>query len=227
MKAVQGSKREDRAAAMFYKRLFSTSLSRLSNIGSKPIMVPKEVDLQLAPLKKNIIKRKGRVLLTLSQLATVKGPKGELELEMPDFVQFGRDNDKLSVSVKDAENKQQRALWGTMRSLISNNIVGVTDGHLAILKLVGTGYRAAVETKDGKPWISLKVGASIPQGLLIPENLTVTSPSTTRIIVEGVDRQQVKLFAARIREFHPPEPYKGKGIYLDDEKIVLKAKKIK
>lgn len=190
-------------------------------------MVPKEVDLQLAPLKKNIIKRKGRVLLTLSQLATVKGPKGELELEMPDFVQFGRDNDKLSVSVKDAENKQQRALWGTMRSLISNNIVGVTDGHLAILKLVGTGYRAAVETKDGKPWISLKVGASIPQGLLIPENLTVTSPSTTRIIVEGVDRQQVKLFAARIREFHPPEPYKGKGIYLDDEKIVLKAKKIK
>ena len=209
------------------KRLFSSSSQRCSNIGMKAILVPQEVSIEIQPLKQSIIKRKGRSLLTLSQQAKVKGPKGELTLELPDFVVCERDHDKLTVSVKDSENRQQRALWGAMRSLINNHVIGVTDGHLSILKLVGTGYRAQVEQKDGKPFISVKVGASIQQGLFIPENLTVTSPAPTRIIVEGVDKQQVKLFAARLREFHPPEPYKGKGIYVDDETIALKAKKIK
>jgi large subunit ribosomal protein L6 len=207
--------------------MFSASALRASNIGMKPILVPAEVSFTVENMKKNIIKRKGRNLLTLSQVATVKGPKGELQLEMPDFLQCKNESDKITVSIPDTENKQQKALWGTMRSLINNHIVGVTDGHLSILKLVGTGYRAQVEQKNGKPFVSLKVGASIPQGLFIPENLTVTSPAPTRIIVEGVDKQQVKLFAARLREFHPPEPYKGKGIYVDDETITLKAKKIK
>lgn len=216
-----------RSSTVSSKRFFSATALRASNIGQTPIIVPAEVKLSFTQMDQPILKRKGRTQLKLSQLATIDGPKGSLQLEMPSFLKLDHTEDKLTVSVPNPEDKQQRALWGTMRSLLSNHIVGVTEGHLSILKLVGTGYRAQVEEKDGKPFCSLKVGASIQQGLFIPENLTVTSPAPTRIIIEGTDKQQVKLFAARLREFHPPEPYKGKGIYVDDETIALKTKKIK
>ncbi|KAH3674458.1 hypothetical protein WICMUC_003295 [Wickerhamomyces mucosus] len=216
-----------RSSILKSSRLFSTSSIRPSNIGSAPIFVPQEVKFEVSRLDDPVIKRKGRTVLRLTQNAKVSGPKGELNLSIPDFLQIKENDAKLSITVKDDTSKQQKSLWGTMRTLINNNINGVTEGHLSILRLVGTGYRAQIEDKDGKKFLGLKVGASIPQGLFIPDNLTVTSPSTTRIIVEGIDKQQVKLFAAKIRQFHPPEPYKGKGIYVDDETIKIKDKKIK
>ncbi|KAH3679232.1 hypothetical protein WICPIJ_008666 [Wickerhamomyces pijperi] len=208
-------------------RLFSTTTLRASNIGSTPIIVPADVKVTVAPLDDPIVTRKGRTSLKLSKYATITGPRGELKLNLPDFLQVREKESKLTIKVKDETKKQQKALWGTMRALINNHIDGVVEGHMSILRLVGTGYRAQLEEKDGKKFLGLKVGASIPQGLFIPDHLTVTSPSTTRIIIEGIDKQQVRLFAAKIREFHPPEPYKGKGIYVDSETIKIKDKKIK
>lgn len=208
-------------------RSFSTTTIRASNIGSAPILIPADVKFSVAPLHDPIVSRKGRTSLKLSKVATITGPKGELKLNMPDFLQITQKDSKITLKVKDDTNKQQKSLWGTMRTLINNNINGVVEGHMSILRFVGTGYRAQLEEKDGKKFVGLKVGASIPQGLFIPDHLTVTSPSTTRVIVEGIDKQQVRLFAAKIREFHPPEPYKGKGIYIDDETIKIKDKKIK
>lgn len=208
-------------------RSFSSCSVRFSHIGSAPILIPKEVTVEISQLEDPIVKRKGRAALKLSQNAKIKGPKGELNLEVANFLKIENIDSKLKLSIENENDKTQKSLWGTTRSLINNHIAGVTEGHLAILKFVGTGYRTQLEQRDGKPYVWLKLGASIPRGLFVPEGLTVTSPSATRIIVEGIDKQQVRLFAANIRRFHPPEPYKGKGIYLDGETIKLKDKKIK
>ncbi|ODV94315.1 hypothetical protein PACTADRAFT_76929 [Pachysolen tannophilus NRRL Y-2460] len=172
--------------------------------------------------------KKGRSTIKLSQVATIKGPKGALDLIIPDFVKIENLEGKLNVSVPDLDDKIQKSMWGTVRSILQNNIVGVSEGHLTMLRFVGTGYRAQIEKKDdGKNYVMMKVGKCVLQGLPVPEKLIVSAPSTTRIIIEGIDKQQVKLYAANLRKFHPPEPYKGKGIYIDDETITLKDKKIK
>lgn len=198
-----------------------------SHVGSMPIYVAPEVNVSIGPMSVAKTIRKGRGLLSLAQVISVEGPKGTLKLEVPDFISMEKDKDsgKVTISVKDNESKLQKSMWGTVRSLVNNHIVGVTEGHMAILKFVGTGYGARLEN-DGK-FVYIKVGASIKQGLDVPEGITVKSPSLTSLIIEGSDKQQVLLFAAKLRDFHPPEPYKGKGIYVNGETIKLKAKKIK
>lgn len=198
-----------------------------AHVGSMPIYVAPEVNVSIGPMSVAKTIRKGRGLLSLAQVISVEGPKGTLKLEVPDFISMEKDKDsgKVTISVKDNESKLQKSMWGTVRSLVNNHIVGVTEGHMAILKFVGTGYGARLEN-DGK-FVNIKVGASIKQGLDVPEGITVKSPSLTSLIIEGSDKQQVLLFAAKLRDFHPPEPYKGKGIYVNGETIKLKAKKIK
>lgn len=198
-----------------------------SHVGSMPIYVAPEVNVSIGPMSVAKTIRKGRGLLSLAQVISVESPKGTLKLEVPDFISMEKDKDsgKVTISVKDNESKLQKSMWGTVRSLVNNHIVGVTEGHMAILKFVGTGYGARLEN-DGK-FVNIKVGASIKQGLDVPEGITVKSPSLTSLIIEGSDKQQVLLFAAKLRDFHPPEPYKGKGIYVNGETIKLKAKKIK
>lgn len=198
-----------------------------SHVGSMPIYVAPEVNVSIGPMSVAKTIRKGRGLLSLAHVISVEGPKGTLKLEVPDFISMEKDKDsgKVTISVKDNESKLQKSMWGTVRSLVNNHIVGVTEGHMAILKFVGTGYGARLEN-DGK-FVNIKVGASIKQGLDVPEGITVKSPSLTSLIIEGSDKQQVLLFAAKLRDFHPPEPYKGKGIYVNGETIKLKAKKIK
>jgi large subunit ribosomal protein L6 len=118
--------------------------------------------------------------------------------------------------------------------MLNNNIVGVSEGHTAILRLVGVGYRA-IEDKavtkqpeyEGQKFVSLKVGYSHPIELGIPKGVTASTPQPTRILLEGVNREVVMQFAAHIRAWRVPEPYKGKGIFVNDETIQLKAKKIK
>ena len=124
---------------------------------------------------------------------------------------------------------------GTTRSHLQNYVLGVSEGHTAVLRLVGVGYRATVEntaiTKQaeypGQQFVSLKVGYSHPIELGVPPNVKASTPQPTRILLEGVDKEVVTQFAAEIRQWRVPEPYKGKGIFVNSETIKLKAKKIK
>ena len=124
---------------------------------------------------------------------------------------------------------------GTTRAYLANHVLGVSEGHNAILRMVGVGYRATVEstastiaaTYPGQKFVSLKVGYSHPIELGIPQGVTATVPQPTRILLEGPEKEVLKQFAAEIRQWRVPEPYKGKGIFVGDETIRLKAKKIK
>lgn len=118
---------------------------------------------------------------------------------------------------------------------MQNYILGVSEGHVCILSLVGVGYRASIESTattvtaeyPGQQFVSLKVGFSHPIELPIPKGVKASTPQPTRILLEGVDKEVVTQFAAEIRAWRKPEPYKGKGIFVNGETIRLKAKKIK
>lgn len=209
------------------KRSFSVGNVLRSHIGSATIYISSETSLSITTLAQPKVVRKGNKSLNLSKNIKVTGPLGSISMDIPDFVTINHDqvDGKVSISILDDSDKMQKSMWGTVRSNLNNHIIGVNEGHMAFLKFVGTGYRAQIEN-DGK-FVSVKVGASITQGLPIPEGIEVKSPSLTSLIINGCNKQQVNLFAANIRKFHPPEPYKGKGIYVNDETIKLKDKKIK
>ena len=124
---------------------------------------------------------------------------------------------------------------GTTRAYLQNHVLGVSEGHTAILRLVGVGYRASVESTATtaapeyvqQQFVSLRVGYSHPIELGVPRGVKASTPQPTRILLEGTDKEVVKQFAAKIRMWRKPEPYKGKGIFVNDETITLKAKKIK
>jgi len=198
-----------------------------SHVGAAVIYSNPETQISLTTLNPPRLIQKGRKFLKLSQQVTVQGPRGKVVMDVPDFARIVTDKDthRVHVSVDDESTKIQKAMWGTLRAHMNNHVVGVNEGHLAILRFVGTGYRAQL-AKEGK-YVGVKVGASIPQGLDVPEGIKVTSPTPTTLIIEGCNKQQVFLFAAKLRDFHPPEPYKGKGIYVNDETIKIKNKKIK
>jgi large subunit ribosomal protein L6 len=122
-----------------------------------------------------------------------------------------------------------------MRAHLQNYVLGVSEGHICILSLVGVGYRASIESTattvepeyPGQQFVSLKVGYSHPIELGVPKGVKASTPQPTRILLEGVDKSVVTQFAAEIREWRKPEPYKGKGIFVNGETIRLKAKKIR
>jgi len=168
---------------------------------------------------------------------TIEGPLGKLTMTIPQFVKLEHDKAarKAVVSVEDKEVRNQREMWGTTRAYLQNHILGVSEGHTAILRLVGVGYRATVENTattvppefDGQQFVSLKVGYSHPIELPVPKGVKASTPQPTRILLEGIEKAVVMQFAAKIRMWRKPEPYKGKGIFVNDETIKLKAKKIK
>lgn len=122
-----------------------------------------------------------------------------------------------------------------MRAQIQNSISGVSEGHIAILRFVGVGYRATIESTaitlqpeyEGQQFVSLKLGYAHPIELGVPKGVKATVPQPTRVLLEGPDKQAITQFAADIRRWRKPEPYKGKGIFVNDETIRMKAKKIK
>lgn len=124
---------------------------------------------------------------------------------------------------------------GTTRAHLQNYILGVSEGHICILSLVGVGYRASIESSattvepeyPGQQFVSLKVGYSHPIELGVPQGVKASTPQPTRILLEGVNKNVVTKFAAEIKEWRRPEPYKGKGIFINGETIKLKAKKIR
>ena len=212
------------------RRLLHTTRHTLSHIGSSPVFLTPDVKLSSVQMLVPTVIPKGTQKIVLNRLLSVAGPKGEINLQIPDFVKMDAGNPAvLKIEIEDEKNKVQKSMWGTYRSLINNAVVGVTDGHSSTLRFKGTGYRVMLEkdAKTGQEWVKMKVGRCNVEGLPIPEHIVCETPSQTLLVLRGPDKQKLNLFAARLRNMRPPEPYKGKGIYFNDETIKLKAKKVK
>lgn len=198
-------------------RPFSTARYLQSYVGSAPISVPTGVTFSDLP-----VATKTRSNTTPKTIA-IRGPKGELTLKVPNYLTLTKQDietgSTVTLSVLNASEKVQRAMWGTTRSLLSNSIVGVTEGFTVSIKFVGVGYRAAVEGGT----VVVRVGYSKPVILKIPDGISAKCPQPTALILEGRDKKVVTQFAADIRSYRPPEPYKGKGIFVDNEKIKIKS----
>jgi len=176
----------------------------MSRVGKQPIAIPSGVEVSL----------EGRTI-------TVKGPKGTLEHQAPETITVARDGDAIVVSRPDDE-RANRALHGLTRSLVANMVVGVSDGFVRELEIVGVGYRAQAQ---GPSKLELQVGYSHSVPVDAPDGVTFEVPQPTRIVVRGIDKQLVGQVAADIRKIRKPEPYKGKGIRYADERVLRKAGK--
>ncbi|KAF4550064.1 putative ribosomal protein L6 [Elsinoe fawcettii] len=218
-------------------RHFSSSNARRSRVGEAALSVPPDVTFRFERRPPTQNKSARVKQADLSSTVQVEGPLGKLKVLVPPFVNIHSDEETRlhTLSVQNEKDKHQRAMWGTMRALIQNQILGVSEGHSAILRLVGVGYRATIEDKavtkepayPGQKFVSLKVGYSHPIELGIPQGVKASTPQPTRILLEGCEKDVLKQFAAEIRAWRKPEPYKGKGIFVNEETIKLKAKKIK
>ncbi|KAA8644514.1 hypothetical protein EYZ11_004603 [Aspergillus tanneri] len=214
---------------------FSTTSPTQSRVGGAPLSIPPSVSLKFIDLPQTEVR--GKAKERPKSAIEVKGPLGELTLNLPPFLKVAHDDAsrKASLTVEDSSIAHQRAMWGTTRAHLQNYILGVSEGHICILSLVGVGYRATIESTattvepeyPGQQFVSLKVGYSHPIELGIPRGVKASTPQPTRILLEGIDKSVVTKFAAEIREWRRPEPYKGKGIFVNGETIRLKAKKIR
>ncbi|MFC3750438.1 50S ribosomal protein L6 [Paenibacillus sp. GCM10012306] len=175
----------------------------MSRIGRKPIAVPSGVDVTLD-----------------NAVITVKGPKGTLTRELHKDMKITVENNEITV-VRPSDNKLHRSLHGTTRSVVSNMVSGVTEGFSKSLELVGVGYRAS---KSGDK-IVLNVGYSHPVEITPEAGIEFEVPANTKIIVKGIDKERVGAYAAKIRSVREPEPYKGKGIKYEGERIIRKEGK--
>jgi large subunit ribosomal protein L6 len=177
----------------------------MSRIAKEPVELPKGVEF----------KQDGNVV-------TLKGGKGELSLVLNSEVELKQDDNVLSFAPRSG-SRFATAVAGTMRSIIANMAQGVSEGFERKLELVGVGYRAQSQGKK----LNLSLGFSHPVEYVVPDAITVETPSQTEIVIRGADKQQVGQVAAEIRRFRPPEPYKGKGVRYAGEHVVLKEAKKK
>jgi large subunit ribosomal protein L6 len=157
-----------------------------------------------------------------SDVVTITGGKGTLQLALHKSVSVSQADGQLNVSVKDGFDGSS-AQAGTARALINNLVVGVSKGFERKLELVGVGYRA----KSAGDVVSLTLGFSHPIDYKLPAGVTAETPSQTEIILRGADKQKVGQVASEIRAFRPPEPYKGKGVRYSDETVLRKEAKKK
>ena len=178
----------------------------MSRIGKKPVELPAGVSASLS-----------------GQTVEVKGPKGTLSFTATDDVTITIEGTTVSVTPR-GSSKRARQQWGMSRTMVSNLITGVTEGFKKELELNGIGYRASME---GPKTLKLMLGLSHDVLFNVPDDVTVTTPKQTIIIVEGINSQRVGQIAAEIREWRKPEPYKGKGIKYKDEYIFRKEGKKK
>ena len=156
------------------------------------------------------------------QQVTVKGGKGNMEITVHPGVEISQEDGLLQFKPR-ADEKSGWAMAGTMRALLNNMVIGVTDGFEKKLTLIGVGYRAQVKGKV----LDLSLGFSHPVEYAIPEGISIQTPSATEIVVSGSDKQKVGQTAAEIRAYRPPEPYKGKGVRYADEYVIRKEAKKK
>jgi large subunit ribosomal protein L6 len=176
----------------------------MSRVGRSPIEVPSGVTVTVD-----------------GKTVKVKGPKGELATEIVGDITVSVDGNVVNVQ-RTSETKEARSLHGTMRALVANTVTGVSEGFAKNLDIIGVGYSAELQGKN----LSLKLGFSHPCVYEPPKGVEIEVPAPTRIVVKGIDRQQVGQAAAEIRALRPPEPYKGKGIRYHDEYVRRKAGKL-
>ena len=175
----------------------------MSRIGNKPIPLPKGVTIEIDGTN-----------------VRVKGPKGQLEQTMRPEIGIEPQDEQIVVS-RPQEDKLHRSLHGLTRTLVANMVTGVTDGFTRTLEIAGVGYRVA---KDGNSLV-FSLGFSHPVRVDPPPGITFNVETPTRLTVSGIDKQVVGEQAAQIRKLKPPEPYKGKGITYQGERIRRKAGK--
>jgi large subunit ribosomal protein L6 len=176
----------------------------MSRIGRAPIPVPSGVDVTVA-----------------DRHITVKGPRGTLERDLPGVITVRKEDDQLIVERPDDE-RENRAQHGLTRSLVNNMVLGVTNGFVKELEIVGVGYRA---TAQGPNAIELALGFSHAVRVQAPDGIEFEVPVPTRISVKGIDKESVGQVAANIRKIRKPEPYKGKGVRYAGERVARKAGK--
>jgi large subunit ribosomal protein L6 len=174
-----------------------------SRVGKMPIKIPSGVQ----------VKRE-------AQAIHVKGPKGEMQFALAHGVDVKIETDEIQVA-QVGGGKQALALHGTTRAVLANMVEGVTKGFSKALEIQGTGYRAQMSGKK----LVLQLGYSHPIEFEPPPGITITAESQTRVVVSGYSKEQVGQVAAIIRDFRPPEPYKGKGIRYAGEYVRRKAGK--
>ncbi len=172
----------------------------MSRVGKKPVAIPSGVTATVE-----------------GQTVKMKGPKGQLQFVVHDDVSVKFDNGAVKVDPR-FETKRSRSLYGTARATVANLVEGVTKGFEKKLEINGVGYRAAVQGKN----LQLALGYSHDVVYPIPDGITITTPKPTEIVVNGIDIQRVGQVAAEIRDYRPPEPYKGKGVKYADEFIFRK-----
>ncbi len=177
----------------------------MSRIGKKPVVIPAGVTANI---------EEG----TLS----VKGPKGTLSMGLSDAIDYKLEDGQISVNPAN-DSKQARSYWGMQRTLVSNLVEGVTEGFSKTLEISGVGYRAKAQGKK----LKLELGFSHDVDLDVPEGIEVKTPDQTTVEISGIDKQAVGQFAAEIRRWRKPEPYKGKGIKYRGEYVFRKEGKKK
>jgi large subunit ribosomal protein L6 len=175
----------------------------MSRIGKQPVVLPAGISAKVA-----------------DGVVTLKGPKGELALQIPATVAVTQEGSALNVA-RQGDDKQSRADHGTIRALLQNMLVGVKDGYSRALEIQGVGFKASIAGKQ----LTMNVGYSHPVEYTVPDGITVAVTDGVQLKVSGIDKQLVGQVSARIRSFRPPEPYKGKGVRYKDERVRRKAGK--
>jgi large subunit ribosomal protein L6 len=177
----------------------------MSRIGKKAVPIPSGVTANVE-----------------GQIVKIKGPKGAMQVVLPDDVTVTMDKGEVKVDPRN-DGKRARSMWGTSRTLVNNLVTGVTKGFEKKLEITGVGYRAALQGKN----LQIALGYSHDVIYPVPEGIAITTPKPTEILVTGIDKQKVGQVAAEIRAFRPPEPYKGKGVKYAGEFIFRKEGKKK
>lgn len=176
----------------------------MSRVGKKPIDLPKGVEFNIS-----------------GNLCKVKGPKGELKRDLPGNMTIEADDGKVLVT-RPSDARQDRALHGLTRALVNNMVVGVSEGFMKQLNIVGVGYKVELKGKN----LLLHLGFSHSVDFPAPEGIEFeVDPKANTIKVKGIDKEKVGQTSAEIRKLRPPEPYKGKGVMYADERIRRKAGK--
>ncbi len=177
----------------------------MSRIGKLPVSIPPKVEVRLD----------GPTL-------TTKGPKGSLTFDVPAEIAVSITDGQITVK-PESGTKSARQKWGLTRTMIANCVMGVVEGFRKELHISGVGYRAQMKGNA----LNLSLGFSHEVSIPVPDGISIATPTNTRIVVEGIDRQKVGQIAANIRQWRPPEPFKGKGVRYASEFVYRKAGKKK
>tara|TARA_B110000459_G_scaffold52807_1_gene58780 strand:+ start:1233 stop:1772 length:540 start_codon:yes stop_codon:yes gene_type:complete len=177
----------------------------MSRIGRLPVLLPKGVSVNMD-----------------CKIIIVRGPYGSLKRELPAFMGIEIFDDKLLIKPKLPHTNITKRCHGLFRTLINNMVIGVSEKFQKELELKGVGYRCQVKNKE----VILNLGYSHPIHLIIPDDIEVKVENNTSILVSGIEKEIVGLFASKVRAFRPPEPYNGKGVLYKDEIIIRKTGKV-